>query len=279
MSGTDALVAVAGASGGALAAGVAARAIVRSPPATLVRVNVRGLRVPAVLGGPLLAGTISGVVVVTVFERWGDAHSRLGMVVAVATAAIIMFVAGWLDDRRGDETSRGFSGHLGALKSGSLTGGVVKLLAGGIAGVVAGVLVADRVRVIAEVALLVALSANFFNLLDRAPGRAGKLGVVMALVLLVTGTASWWLAASGLIGALLVVLILDLREEAMLGDAGANPVGAVVGLGIAEAVHEPARVAAIVLLLLLNVASEKWSFSHIIEATPALRAFDRLGRK
>lgn len=279
MNATELLATGAGVAAGMVAAGVAARIALRSPPAALVRKNVRALKVPAVLGGPLLAGTVVGVFVVSAFERWSDAAFRLGVVVAVVTAAAIMFGAGSLDDRRGDEQARGFSGHLGSLKRGALTGGVVKLVAGGAAGVLAGMLVADRIRVIGEVALLVALSANLFNLLDRAPGRAGKLGLVTAIVLLPVGSPSWAMAASGLIGALLVLLPLDLREHGMLGDAGANLLGAVLGLGVAEAVAEPPRLAAIAIVLLLNVASERWSFSRIIEATPPLRALDRLGRK
>lgn len=279
MNAGEALATAAGVTSGMLAATVASRVALRSPPASLLRVNVRGLNVPAVLGGPLLAGTIVGVLVVSLFERFGATEFRPGVVIAVVTTTAIMFVAGSFDDRRGDERPRGFSGHLGALRQGAVTGGVVKLLAGTVAGVLAGILVADRVSVIVEVGLLVALSANLLNLLDRAPGRAGKLGLAAAIVLLAASTPTWGMAASGLIGALLVVLALDLREHGMLGDAGANPLGAVLGLGVAEALGEPSRVATIVLLLILNVASERWSFSRIIEASPPLRALDRLGRK
>lgn len=279
MNAADALATAAGVAGGAAAAGVTAHAVLRSPPARLVRVNLRGMEVPAVLGCPVIVGTVAGISVVIVLERLGHAAFRPGVLVAAAAAAVIMFAAGSFDDRRGDESPRGFSGHLGAVTSGVLTGGMVKLVAGAVAGVVAGILVADRVVVIVEVALLVALSANLFNLLDRAPGRAGKFALVALGLLVIAGTASWSMAASGLIGALIAALALDLREQAMLGDAGANPIGAVVGLGVAEAFGEPGRVAAIALLLLLNLASERWSFSRIIEAAPPLRAFDRLGRK
>ncbi len=64
----------------------------------------------------------------------------------------------------------------------------------------------------------------------------------------------------------------------MLGDAGANPLGAVLGVGLAASLDEPARLVAIVVLLALNLASEKWSFSKAIEASPPLRWLDGLGR-
>ncbi len=279
MSGVNALAVAGGLAAGGAAALLVARVALQAPAAALLRVNYRGVTVPAVLGGPLLAGTGSAIVVMALWTGYRETAFRPEIAGAVAAVAAIMCGAGFFDDRRGDELPRGFRGHLRAFEGGSMTGGIVKLFAGALAGVVGGLLVADRLVVIIEVALLVGLTANLFNLLDRAPGRAGKTGVAVASVLLLSGTPSWGLAASGLIGALLVILPLDLKERAMLGDAGANALGAVLGLGVAEALDEPPRVAAVVLLLLLNLASERWSFSRIIEATPPLRALDRLGRK
>ena len=60
----------------------------------------------------------------------------------------------------------------------------------------------------------------------------------------------------------------------MLGDAGANPLGGVLGLGLALSLDETWRLVAIGVLVLLNLASEKWSFSKLIErvrAAPGLR--------
>jgi UDP-N-acetylmuramyl pentapeptide phosphotransferase/UDP-N-acetylglucosamine-1-phosphate transferase len=189
-------------------------------------------------------------------------------------------LAGAFDDLRGDERPRGFKGHLRAAASLSLTGGLVKLAAGAAAGVVAGLLVADGAAIaeIAEVALLVALMANLVNLTDRAPGRAGKVSVVAAVPLVVFGDPEWGIAAAGLLGALAGCLSLDLSERAMLGDAGANPLGAVLGLGLGLALETTGRLAAIALLLLLNIASERWSFSRAIERVGWLRTLDDIGR-
>ena len=64
----------------------------------------------------------------------------------------------------------------------------------------------------------------------------------------------------------------------MLGDAGANPLGGVIGLGLALSLGETWRLLAIGVLVLLNLASEKWSFSKLIERSAPLRAFDMWGR-
>jgi hypothetical protein len=64
----------------------------------------------------------------------------------------------------------------------------------------------------------------------------------------------------------------------MLGDAGANVLGALCG--IAALVAAPAsgwRWALFALLLFGNVLSEAVSFSEVIDRVPPLRWFDRLG--
>ena len=78
-------------------------------------------------------------------------------------------------------------------------------------------------------------------------------------------------AAFGLVGD-------DLHERLMLGDAGANVIGAVLGLGVVLGRGEATRITALVVLIVLNVAAEVISFSAVIERVPWLRAADRFGR-
>jgi hypothetical protein len=197
-----------------------------------------------------------------------------------ATALIIvgLWAAGRWDDLRGDERPRGFKGHLGAARGGRVTGGVVKLAAGGLVGLAAGVIVTPGWAAL-ETGALVALTANLVNLLDRAPGRAGKAGLLIALPLVGYGNKAWLVASAGLLGALIACLPYDLGERGMLGDAGANPLGGVLGLGLAASLHGWCRLSALVMLVILNALSERFSFSRAIESTPPLRWLDMLGRK
>ena len=248
-------------------------------PSALVRTNVSNREVPVVLGGPLVVGGLAGVAALGALAALGaeDAlPSRMAGAVVILLCA--MYLAGAYDDRRGAEAASGFSGHLTAARSGALTGGAVKAVAGALAGAAAGTLVSEG-RVVVEVAVLCALSANLVNLLDRAPGRAGKVVLILWLPLVPLGHAAWLVASAGVVGALLACLRVDLSERAMLGDAGANPLGAVAGLGLAAALDEPGRLVAIALLLALNLASERWSFSRAIERLTWLRALDDLGRR
>jgi hypothetical protein len=75
------------------------------------------------------------------------------------------------------------------------------------------------------------------------------------------------------------VLPADLGEQVMLGDCGANAVGALLGLRLAARPGRPGRIALLGVITALTLASERISFTRVIEATPVLRELDRLGRR
>lgn len=149
----------------------------------------------------------------------------------------------------------------------------------------------------------IALTSNFVNLMDLRPGRALKVysllagaGVVStafglasratALVDLdsgaLPGTASMSLDALVLllfaIGPVLAVWRYDLGEQGMLGDAGANPMGVVAGLLIVAGLPPVGLALYLVVMLALNAASERVSFTRVIEGNAFLSTLDRLGR-
>ena len=115
-------------------------------------------------------------------------------------------------------------------------------------------------------ALLVALAANFFNQLDTRPGRALKLYLALAP-----------LARAPLLPAVLVAPY-DLREMTMLGDAGSNALGALLGLSSVDRLTGRGRKVAIAALAGLNLLGEMRSLGDLIERTPGLSHLDRLGR-
>lgn len=283
-----------------------ARVAVRVAPGKLTRINVEGRRVPAVLGWAILDGAVMGAVVVATYLLVGEvqptcppddicplvlmrARTLLAWLPLIPVAG--MFLAGSWDDLRGDERPRGFGGHLGALRGGAVTGGLVKLVAGAAVALVTVLAVNDwAVLPIVDWLLLaapIALGANLVNLLDRAPGRALKFFLLCALPLAYLVDA-WRLLAAGVVGAAIAVLPFDLRARGMLGDAGANPLGAMLGLGLTLGAWQlgdgagPSRGALwtiVIVLLALNLASERWSYSTVIERTRWLARLDHLGRK
>jgi len=279
-------------------------------------VTVTFLRIGAtdVLGAPALtrrnyrdrpvptAGGILLIVAVLVIEAGRAVIGAIGLGdepgLTLARSLVLFAVFGFgllglVDDLLGDvgtgdggtadaeeEEARGFRGHLGALAAGRLTTGLLKLVGG--AGV-AVVLVAtpgfaSGRRLVID-ALLIALAANLGNLFDRAPGRAIKAGVLAYVPLaLVLGTNAVGVALAPVMGAAVGLLIPDVRERLMIGDTGANVIGAVLGLGVVLGLGQTARTAVLVVVAALNIAAELVSFSRVIDRVPPLRALDRLGR-
>jgi hypothetical protein len=193
--------------------------------------------------------------------------------VGTATGAL-----GAYDDLAGSDDSRGFKGHLTALARGEVTTGAVKILGIGVAGLVAAALAGTKERATAFDVLvngaLIAGSANLLNLFDLRPGRAIKVGALAGL----PGTLSGSAVAAAPFGAALALLPEDLGERAMLGDAGANALGALLGLSAAR-LPRPVRLGLLTGVTALNAASEVVSFTKVIQATPALRWLDQLGRR
>jgi UDP-N-acetylmuramyl pentapeptide phosphotransferase/UDP-N-acetylglucosamine-1-phosphate transferase len=205
-----------------------------------------------------------------------------------AAAAIVGAVSGLVggyDDLAGarpeQARDKGLAGHLRALRAGRVSAGAVKV-AGIVTASAAAAALTRRGRgagSLADAVLttgLVAGAANLVNLLDLRPGRAAKVGVLAAATTL--GGPAGGLVA-GPLGATLAVLPQDLGERVMLGDCGANALGALVGLRLAQVRGRRARAGLLTGIVALTLASEKVSFTKVIEATPGLRELDRLGRR
>jgi UDP-GlcNAc:undecaprenyl-phosphate/decaprenyl-phosphate GlcNAc-1-phosphate transferase len=87
------------------------------------------------------------------------------------------------------------------------------------------------------------------------------------------------LAAAGL-GAALALLPEDLGERSMLGDAGANALGALLGLAAATGATSKAALAwRAAAVTAVTLASEKVSFTKVIANCPPLNAIDLWGRR
>jgi hypothetical protein len=179
----------------------------------------------------------------------------VGWLVGVRLRRAVTAVAalGLADDLWSGE-ERGVRAHLAAGR----TTGVLKL-----AGVPLVGLAATRSL---SGGLLVAGSANLLNQLDTKPGRALKAYVAAALAL------------GAPLGLAVLLLPYDLRERVMLGDAGSNALGAMLGLKSVDKLHGWGRWAAVAAVVGLNVVGERRSLGALIERTPVLREVDAWGR-
>jgi UDP-N-acetylmuramyl pentapeptide phosphotransferase/UDP-N-acetylglucosamine-1-phosphate transferase len=283
---------------GALAgvvASVSLRALGTNPPGgpeRWERTNHAGRRVTLLEGPAYAAGAAAAA---------GLTGAGPGPVLAATASAGL----GALDDLAGDSSSKGLKGHFGALARGEVTTGAVKVLGLGVTGLATAALVDRDLRRSAARShgsaapaavptavdtlvggAVVAGTANLLNLLDLRPGRALKATILGAAAIassrgtrdsLRAGAAATSAAAAA--GAALGLLAPDLRGEAMLGDTGANSAGALLGTALVQAAGRRGRLVALAVLTGLTLASEKVSFTQVIESTPVLREVDALGRR
>ena len=274
------------ATAGALVARAALAWIRRDPRAgELQRTNFHG-RTVTLAGGPALAaGATLGA---------AAGAPSLAVAAAAVTAGAAAGAVGFYDDLVGNrpeqKAAKGFRGHLAALRDGRVTSGLVKIGGVGAAGLAAAALLAadpavkarrrgGAVRATADVLLgagVIAGTANLLNLLDLRPGRALKAGVLVGAPLALGRGGG---VAAGALGAGAALLPADLGEEIMLGDAGANALGALLGVALTAKTGTKGRAAALLVLAGLTAASERVSFTKVIQETPWLRTIDELGRR
>jgi hypothetical protein len=261
--------------------------------------NYRGRRVAFCLGLVWVVWAVGLRIVAFVDAMYAASRDDMQPLIPVDLVEILPFVLvlgalifGLADDIYGSPADKGFRGHLAALGSGRLTTGALKMLGIGLlaATTVFPDLTADGVSVPQALglwvlqALGIALTANLVNLLDLRPGRALKAYSLLAAfgcALAVIG-GDWVVGvcvAIVMFGPVIAVWGFDVGERGMLGDGGANAAGALVGWLIVGWLQPWWSLAIYVAIVLaFNVASERASFSAVIDGNAVLRWLDMLGR-
>lgn len=282
---------------GGLAAGgtIAAIGAVRRSKwaADLERVNHKGDTV-SLAEGP---GVTVGATAASVLGANSPAYA-----VAAATTGLTAGAVGLYDDMADTkgEKAKGFKGHVGALLKGRVSAGLIKIFGISAAGIASAALVdlangeltderrslARRVWNVGVGGGVIAGAANVINLFDLRPGRALKVVTIASAPLsrppgpksrrhTAAGGANTALAVSAAAGA---AMGEDLEGKTMLGDGGANALGALLGLSYIARTGMIGRHVALAGVAALIAASEKVSFTKVIAETPVLRELDELGR-
>jgi Glycosyl transferase family 2 len=182
----------------------------------------------------------------------------VGWAVALAAPVAAPVAAVGLADDLWSGPERGFRAHLGrGATTGTLKRVAIPLWA------------LWRTRSLSG-AILVALSANAVNQLDTRPGRALK-----AFLL---GSLAFGARPRRAFAVAVLLAPYDHREMTMLGDAGSNALGAVLGLESVRRLTGLRRTSAIGALAALTLVGERRSLGTLIESTPVLRDIDAVGR-
>jgi UDP-GlcNAc:undecaprenyl-phosphate GlcNAc-1-phosphate transferase len=248
------------------------------------RPNYRARELPHPLGVLVLVAALLALVPLTLTERIAHTAILYPGLIAVALYALGVACLGLIDDtlgrgRSGSPAPRGWRGHGAAAMRGELSTGALKAVGSlGLALLVTDFGGQSVGRWLLATAVLV-LATNALNLLDLRPGRAFKVFVLLGVGLTI-GTRElrplWTLGM--FVGPALVAGVYDLRERAMLGDTGANLLGALAGLWMVMTLSQTGQLIALALLLVVTVYGELSSISELVSRVPLLRGLDFWGR-
>jgi hypothetical protein len=187
---------------------------------------------------------------------------------------------GLVDDIWGDGKSKGFSGHFRKFFQGEMTTGLLKAVAGFVVALWSVVGLPGFFLLLFWRAAIVALSANLLNLLDLRPGRSLKGFFLLSLFFIwLVPTEIGILLLFPFLLASLVYFPWDLSGKGMLGDAGANVLGGILGLVVVLTAPAPFQIFYLLLLTGIHLLAEKISITRLIAGNSLLSFFDNLGRQ
>jgi UDP-GlcNAc:undecaprenyl-phosphate GlcNAc-1-phosphate transferase len=249
----------------------------------LARGNYRGRRVAFPSGAVLVACSLIALAPLAIMDDRADLDLLDPDLRRWAVFVLGVTLLGLMDDAlgRGTETStpRGWRGHARAVASGRFSTGAIKAVGAlALAAYATSGLGQRDFAYVADLALLL-LTTNLFNLLDLRPGRVEKVFAALLAALCLGAWTAVPLELLGIfIGPVLVGAAFTLRERAMLGDTGANLVGALAGVSLLVTLGQTGRYVALGVVVALSLYGEFRSISRTIEGVPLLRSLDSLGR-
>jgi UDP-GlcNAc:undecaprenyl-phosphate/decaprenyl-phosphate GlcNAc-1-phosphate transferase len=259
-----------------------------------MRANYRERLLAFPFGVLIVAAALIALIPLVLLQRLAGAKIFHPEVLPIALYALGVATLGLIDDTLGearpgspggvlDEPTRpprrGWRGHGRAALHGELSTGTLKAAGSlGLALFAMSFEGLSKPRWLLAVGVLV-LATNVFNLLDLRPGRAIKAFVLLGAGLTLGSLDARPLWSLGLFAApALVAGLYDLRERAMLGDTGANLLGALAGLWLVLTLSGTGQLIALALLVAITLYGELRSISGFVERTPGLRALDSFGR-
>ncbi len=246
--------------------------------------NYRSRLLPCPFGVLALAASLLALIPLMMVQKLGSTRLFHAEALPIAVYALGVIGLGLIDDTLGSSgpdrpLQRGWRGHGAAALRGELSTGALKAAGSlGLALFTMSYLELSNGRWLLAAAVLV-LATNVFNLLDLRPGRSTKAFVLLAAGLGIGSGEVRPLWSLGLfVGPALVAGFYDLRERAMLGDTGANLLGALAGLWLVLTLSGTGQLVALVLLAAITVYGELRSISSLVERVPGLRQLDSWGR-
>ncbi|NMA86189.1 MAG: phospho-N-acetylmuramoyl-pentapeptide-transferase [Tissierellia bacterium] len=191
----------------------------------------------------------------------------------------LMGIIGLLDDFIGDESVKGFKGHIKSFFKGKLTTGAMKAGTGFLISLFVSIIISRDLTEIIINTFLISLFTNSINLFDLRPGRAIKVFILFSVIMLFTKEINEYnFILFSFYGILFIYLPIDLKALAMMGDIGSNVLGMTLGMYCVLTHNIIIKSIYLFVLFLIHIMAEKISFSKVIENNKILNFLDQLGR-
>jgi UDP-N-acetylmuramyl pentapeptide phosphotransferase/UDP-N-acetylglucosamine-1-phosphate transferase len=244
--------------------------------ANFLRLNYKNELIPVGVGLVFFLTTLLVVALFLAFLPEKASTKAYAFLLAFA----IFTCLGLIDDVWGSKDTSGLKGHLfTSIKKGQLTTGAIKAIFGLVGAALLTVSTGSWLWVLVNI-LMVVLTVNTINLLDLRPGRAGKGFLFLAVIFFILGWGREELIfLAAVSGSLLAYLGYDLKARTMMGDTGANALGAALGVVAVWVLAAPAKIIYLVCLIIFHIITEKYSVTKIIARNRFLNFLDLLGRK
>lgn len=278
--------------------------IVKNSNSMILKTNFLGTKTSAA-GGIVLILSFAWYLILKIVLYFIDKPQSLNAVFYYFLFYISFLIAGLggvIDDIYGQQKPKGLKGHIKYLfYEHKISTGILKIIFTFIAAVI--FIFCIRNSFVEEldsgflellgntnpllIILIIMLFTNFFNLLDLRPGRTVKTFLLLNFFSLLIfppflGTyLSWWIFI--LLGFLLPIIFplfiylpYDLAGKIMLGDAGSNFLGFIMGVIVVLLYPLPLQIIWLVFLIVVHIYAEKYSISDLIESNKFLLFFDNV---
>lgn len=240
-----------------------------------VTVNYQGTRV-VTGGGLILLAAVSAVQFFHLFFLQEIQYPGILMFLYLGGITFL----GIFDDLKGENSYKGFQGHLQRFWQGKgISTGLYKATGGLLLGIIVSALLGGGSW--GEWLLkgiFLALFSNLFNLLDTRPARAAKFFFLFSLISVLIYKMNI-LPFIVLWSTLYIYLFWELKHKVMLGDAGAYLLGGVLGLHLTTVTPLKVLLSLTSLLVVLHYLGERFSFSEILDNKILLFSKGGAGRR
>lgn len=211
---------------------------------------------------------------------WLPVLDDLELLYTYMVALTVIAFLGWLDDTIGNTEVKGWAAHWTYWrKHGIITTGLCK--AGGTCILTLWVVVqifSSITLAILQFAVII-LMTNALNLLDLRPGRALKFYFIWTPLLIIFGTLQQIsIFVLPLLLAAAILLPMDLKARAMMGDTGSNLLGFSLGFCLAWTAPLWVLITVVAMLIWLHWLAARGSITAMLQKQQLLNWLDHIGR-